>query len=397
MVLLWSMWIPLQAEASSNPPVVSRTLKVKQTLTLTYQNKSVKWSTSDKTVAKISKTFGKQTKVTALKKGTANIKAKLNGKVVAICKITVKKSGTATTNSNSSNNNSNKNNNNSNTVNPVTAINNYFKSNSQYTKISDGNGSFDKLNGHAGTQRASYMRSGVLMSASSLDGKYQYFTYQNNKYTGIGWRNAITLSFNNTTFQTGENCGVLRVLNCSVPNASYTWSSSNSSVVGIQVMTPDISAVRILAKNPGSAVITCKVSFPNGESTVLKSTVNVSNTVGNNIKNGTVDMNRVMEKVRAAYIAKDCKWIPDHMSTQKAAEIGYTALGSYSSYEILYDDIEDDTRENVFRPMKYLGNPEGYVIAYATETFSDVYYYVEYQGYNTNGIQLAQVGVLSIP
>lgn len=398
MVLLWSMWIPLQAEASSNPPVVKRSLNVGQTLTLTYKNKSVKWSTSNKKVAKISTTSGMQTKVTALKKGTASIKAKLNGKLVAQCKITVKKSGSSSANDgNNSNNNSNSN---SYTENPLDEVENYFATNSQYTKISDGNGSFEKLNGHAGIQQSNHMHTSSLDSVTnSVDGKYRYFTYDSNtnKYTGIGWRNAITLSFNNNTFQTGETCGVLRVLNCSVPGAKYTWSSSDSSVVGINVLKPDISAVKINAKSAGTVTITCKVDFPNGETKTLKSTVNVSDTVGKNIPNGTVDMNRVMERVADSY-RSHTKWIPDHMSTQKAAEIGYTALGSYSSYDIYYSEIEEHTMENMYNPNnKYLNNPESYIVYGTSQIFSDVYFLTEYQGHNDNGVQFAMVGVLSIP
>jgi len=338
---------------------------------------------------------------------STSIKAKLNGKLVAQCKITVKKAGSSSANSgNNSNNNSNSNSNsNGYTENPLDEVENYFATNSQYTKISDSNGSYSELNGHASYQRASFMRTGVLMSASSLDGKYQYFTYDNNskKYTGIGWRNAITLSFNDTTFQTGENCGVLRVLNCSVPGAKYTWSSSDSSVVGIEVLKPDISAVRILAKSAGSVTITCKVDFPNGETKTLKSTVNVSDTVGNdNIKNGTADMNRVMERVANAYRnKKNVNWIPDVISTQKATEIGYTCLGSYSAYDIGYNIIEKKTKENYFNPelTKYLNDPESFIVHYASDIYSDVYFMVEYMGHNLDEgcIQMAQVGVLSIP
>lgn len=422
MVLLWSMWIPLQAEASSNPPVVKRSLNVGQTLTLTYKNKSVKWSTSNKKVAKISTTSGMQTKVTALKKGTASIKAKLNGKLVAQCKITVKKAGSSSANDGNNNNNNNNSSNtssgsdsgNTSAYDYKSAIDEYFSIYPKYTKISDGNGSFENLNGHAGVQKASFMRTGQKYDDPGdsiyigLRGMYHYFNYKETKdnslgvrthyFEGIGWDYAITLSFNDTTFQTGENCGVLRVLNCSVPGAKYTWSSSDSSVVGINVLKPDISAVKINAKSAGTVTITCKVDFPNGETKTLKSTVNVSDTVGSKIPNGTVDMNRVMERVRAKYIEKDCKWIPDYITEKQANELGYTILGSYSSYDIIYSDIADAIKESIFgAPKKHVNDPEGYIVSYASEIFSDVYFYVEYQGHNDNGVQFAMVGVLSIP
>lgn len=456
---------------------VTRTLYVGNTLTLTYSNKSVQWSSSNKAIASVSKTSGKSTTVKGHKKGTVTIKAKSGSKMLASCVVNVKsntlsinkstasvkvgssvsltatssatannlkwsssdksiatvsssgksvtvkgkKTGTATitvktvdgikktckvtvkkassTSSNSSNNNSNT------SSNPTSVINKYFASNSQYTKISDGNGKFDKLNGHAATQQATYAANFTMTASNpytaAIGEKYQYIWSNGsaNSFGGISWKNAISLSFTDTTFAVGENCGVLRVLNCSVPNCKFSWSSSNSNVVGIQTLNPDVSAIHVLAKNPGSAVITCRIDFPNGESTVLKSTVNVSDTVGSNIKDGTVDMNRVMEKVRATYIAKDCKWIPDVISPQQAATFGNTVLGAYGSYDISYSDIESQTKENVLRPMKYLNDPEGYIVHYASELESNSYFLTEYQGHNldTGCIQMASVGVLSIP
>lgn len=468
-LVITSMMVRPRAASS-----VQRNLYVGNTLTLTYSNKSVQWSTSNKAIASVSKTSGKSTTVKGLKKGTVTIKAKSGSKVLASCVVNVKsntlsinkstasvkigssvsltatssatasnlkwsssdksiatvsssgksvtvkgkKTGTATitvktvdgikktckvtvkkassTSSNSSNNNSNT------SSNPTSVINKYFASNSQYTKISDGNGKFDKLNGHAATQQATYAAEGYLYNSTlsiATNGKYQYIWKNGSTYSGISWKNAISLSFTDTTFAVGENCGVLRVLNCSVPNCKFSWSSSNSNVVGIQTLNPDVSAIHVLAKTPGSAVITCRIDFPNGESTVLKSTVNVSDTVESNIKNGTVDMNSVMNKIANAYKSnKNVNWIPDVISPQVASAYGNTVLGSYGSYDIYYSEIDENTMENMYNPNnKYLNNPEEYIVYSGSQIFSNSYFMVEYQGHNDNGIQLAQVGVLSIP
>ncbi len=58
------------------------------TLALTGVSGTVKWSTSDKSVATIKKVSNKKYKVTAKKKGTATIKAKVGGKTYK-CKVTV--------------------------------------------------------------------------------------------------------------------------------------------------------------------------------------------------------------------------------------------------------------------------------------------------------------------
>ncbi len=63
---------------------------------------TVKWSTSDKSVASIKKVSNTKYKVSAKKKGTATIKAKINGKILK-CKVIVKAKGSnSSSNSNSS-------------------------------------------------------------------------------------------------------------------------------------------------------------------------------------------------------------------------------------------------------------------------------------------------------
>ncbi len=472
MVMLMCMF-PLQAEAKA----VKKTLYVGNILNLTYSNKSVKWSTSNKAVAKISNTSGKNTVVTGVKAGKAIIKAKVSGKVMATCivnvknhtlklskssasvkvgktttlvadttaaspqikwtssnksivsvsgngrtctvsgkksgtatitckisgnasvkktcKVTVKKSGSTSTGTGNT------------SFDPNRVIKNYFASNPTFTKVSDGkgNGNFCELNGHAAPQQASFTMNGTMEDKknpymATASGTYKYFwSLGGQKFNSISWEYPISLSFNDTTFQTGETCGVLRVLN-SVPGSSYTWSSSNSNIVGIKILGQDTSAIQILAKKSGSVSISCKVKFPNGETKTLTSKVNVSDSIEKNIKNGSVDMNSVMEKVANAYRSdQNVNWIPDAMGIREANSFGYTALGSYGSYDISYKGITDATKVNELRPMKYLNNPEGYIVHYASEIESNAYFLVEYQGHNTDEgcIQMASVGVLSIP
>ncbi len=475
-MLIWMVMIvcmfPLQAGAKT----VDKTVYVGNRLRLNYSSFSVvKWSSSNKAVAKISNTSGQQTVVTGVKKGTAIIKAKVSGKVAAsckvtvknhmlklnktsasvnvgktvtltadttasspqikwgssnnslatvssngrsctitgkkegtaiitckiagntsvkkTCKVTVKKSGSATAN--------NGNNSNIDTTSYADRIiKHFFASTPAYVNIPDGNGVFDELNGYASTQQSGHIGQGFEFNNDLYiptgTGNYKYVWYMGKKedFELVSWNFPINLSFTNTTFQTGETCGVLRVLNL-VPRSTYKWSVSDSSIVGIDVMAPDTSAVRINAKKAGSVTVTCNISFPNGEKKTLKSIVNVSDTIGS--KSYNVDMNRVMERVANAY-RSDTNWIPDVISTKQANDLGYSVMGSYSAYDVWYSGIEDAIGEDFYGyPKKYFNDPEGYIVSYASEIFTDVYFYVEYMGHNDNGIQLAQVGVLSIP
>jgi len=84
----------ITAEAASiKLSTKSKTIGYKQSFNLSIKNtgsKTVKWSTSNKKVAKIKKVSKTKYKVTAVKPGTATIKAKVGGKTYK-CKVTVKK------------------------------------------------------------------------------------------------------------------------------------------------------------------------------------------------------------------------------------------------------------------------------------------------------------------
>ncbi len=84
----------ITAEAASiKLSTKSKTIGYKQSFNLSIKNtgsKTVKWSTSNMKVAKIKKVSKTKYKVTAVKPGTATIKAKVGGKTYK-CKVTVKK------------------------------------------------------------------------------------------------------------------------------------------------------------------------------------------------------------------------------------------------------------------------------------------------------------------
>ena len=85
-----------ETHAASNPKLSagSLSLRVGQSKKLTVKNASgtVKWSSSNKKIVAVAKTTKKAAKVTAKKAGTAQIKAKVDKKVLK-CKVTVKKAG----------------------------------------------------------------------------------------------------------------------------------------------------------------------------------------------------------------------------------------------------------------------------------------------------------------
>ena len=86
MLLMLSMALPASAAAKIRISKKKATLYVGETLQLKVKGaKKVTWSSSAKKVAKVSK----KGKVTALKKGSAKITAKVNGKKY-VCRITVK-------------------------------------------------------------------------------------------------------------------------------------------------------------------------------------------------------------------------------------------------------------------------------------------------------------------
>ncbi len=85
----------ITAEAASKIKLSnsSKTIGYKQSFNLSIKNtgsKTVKWSTSNKKVAKITKVSKTKYKVTGVKPGTATIKAKVGGKTYK-CKVTVSK------------------------------------------------------------------------------------------------------------------------------------------------------------------------------------------------------------------------------------------------------------------------------------------------------------------
>lgn len=203
-----------------------------------------------------------------------------------------------------------------------------------------------------------------------------------------------SLSFNHTTFKTGETSGVMRVVNI-VPDSKYEWSSSDTSVVSLthdvtttnylgQTLTDPV-AVHIHANKAGTATITCKVTYPGGETKVCTSEIYVSDTILDeklpyNTYNDTLNMDEVM-----ATVELDLPNYKEYDSTLNQHNVGMD-FGNNSSTSIIdWQDFYDYCTQGTIFQHKYYKHLNQYAIdniGYITSGN------VEYQGYNENGIQL---------
>lgn len=205
-----------------------------------------------------------------------------------------------------------------------------------------------------------------------------------------------SLSFNHTTFKTGETSGVMRVVNI-VPDSKYEWSSSDTSVVSLthdvsitnglgQTLTDPV-AVHIHANKAGTATITCKVTYPGGETKVCTSEIYVSDTILDeklpyNTYNDTLNMDEVMPTVEPE--------LPNHQeydSTLQGLNIGVDYGGGYSTRTIDWQDFYDYCTQGTIFQNQYYQHLNQYAI-------DNIGYFahgnVEYQGYNENGIQFGK-------
>ena len=209
-----------------------------------------------------------------------------------------------------------------------------------------------------------------------------------------------SLSFNHTTFKTGETSGVMRVVNI-VPDSKYEWSSSDTSVVSLthdvininglgQTLTDPV-AVHIHANKAGTATITCKVTYPGGETKVCTSEIYVSDTIlDENLPystyNDTLNMDEVMAtiKPRVPYF-REC----DDITMFQDLNIGIDAGSEYDSLTIEWQSFYNKCTKSMFQQYYQHLNQ------YAEDTIDYIrsvglYYNAEYQGYNENGIQVGR-------
>ena len=202
-----------------------------------------------------------------------------------------------------------------------------------------------------------------------------------------------SLSFNHTTFKTGETSGVMRVVNI-VPDSKYEWSSSDTSVVSLthDVTTTNIwgetltdpVAVHIHANKAGTATITCKVTYPGGETKVCTSEIYVSDTILDeklpyNTFNDTLNMDEVM-----ATIEPDMENHQTYDSTWQGLNIGMDFGPEYNTSIIYWQDFYDYCTQGTVFQNKYYQHLNQYTINNAKYIAQ---YNLEYQGYNENGIQ----------
>lgn len=202
-----------------------------------------------------------------------------------------------------------------------------------------------------------------------------------------------SLSFNHTTFKTGETSGVMRVVNI-VPDSKYEWSSSDTSVVSLthdvtatnylgQMLTDPI-AVHIHANKAGTATITCKVTYPGGETKVCTSEIYVSDTILDeklpyNTYNDTLNMDEVMATIEPT--------LPNHQeydSIFQSLNLGLDMGPGYCSRTIDWQDFYDYCTQGTIFQNKYYQHLNQYAIDNIGYIISGN---VEYQGYNENGIQ----------
>lgn len=205
-----------------------------------------------------------------------------------------------------------------------------------------------------------------------------------------------SLSFNHTTFKTGETSGVMRVVNI-VPDSKYEWSSSDTSVVSLthdvtttnylgQTLTDPV-AVHIHANKAGTATITCKVTYPGGETKVCTSEIYVSDTILDeklpyNTYNDTLNMNEVM-----ATIEPELGNHKEYDSVLNQHNVGMEFGSGYSTRIIDWQDFYDYCTQGTIFQHKYFQHLNQYAIDNAKYMSS---YNIEYQGYTENGIQFGR-------
>ena len=202
-----------------------------------------------------------------------------------------------------------------------------------------------------------------------------------------------SLSFNHTTFKTGETSGVMRVVNI-VPDSKYEWSSSDTSVVSLthdvtttndfgETLTDPV-AVHIHANKAGTATITCKVTYPGGETKVCTSEIYVSDTILDeklpyNTYNDTLNMDEVM-----ATVEPDMENHQLYNSTLNQHNVGMD-FGNNSRTSILdWQDFYDYCTQGTIFQNKYYKHLNQYAIDNAKYIAQ---HNLEYQGYTENGIQ----------
>lgn len=213
-----------------------------------------------------------------------------------------------------------------------------------------------------------------------------------------------SLSFNHTTFKTGETSGVMRVVNI-VPDSKYEWSSSDTSVVSLthdvtttndwgQTLTDPV-AVHIHANKAGTATITCKVTYPGGETKVCTSEIYVSDTIlDENLPYSTYNDTLNMDEVMAT-VEPDLPSYKEYDSTRQSLNIGVDMGGGYGSRIIDWQDFYDYCTQGTIFQHKYYKHLNQYAIdniGYMTPCN------IEYQGYTNNGIQFgyySSAGLLS--
>ena len=213
-----------------------------------------------------------------------------------------------------------------------------------------------------------------------------------------------SLSFNHTTFKTGETSGVMRVVNI-VPDSKYEWSSSDTSVVSLthdvtatndfgQTLTDPI-AVHIHANKAGTATITCKVTYPGGETKVCTSEIYVSDTILDeklpySTYNDTLNMDEVM-----ATIEPELGNPKGYEPTWQGLNIGIDNGAGYGSHIFDWQEFYNYCRKGEIFYNKYYQHLNQYVINNALYISPNN---LEYQGYNENGIQFggySNTGLLS--
>ena len=189
----------------------------------------------------------------------------------------------------------------------------------------------------------------------------------------------------------------MRVVNI-VPDSKYEWSSSDTSVVSLthdvtatnnagQTLTDPV-AVHIHANKAGTATITCKVTYPGGETKVCTSEIYVSDTILDeklpyNTYNDTLNMNEVMATIELR--------IPEHRDNDitmfKDLNIGINS--GYDSHTIEWQAFYNKCTKSMFQQYyQHLNQYAEATIDYIRSV--GLYYNAEYQGYNENGIQVGR-------